>query len=151
VVRCHERIASRRRNFCHHVSKLLVATYDLISFEKLKIQGMARTYLAKSILDAAWGILLGQIVYKAEEAGKWAVPVDPKGTTQLCSGCGATVPKTLAESEHRSRCGLLLGRDHNAALNILALGRSAAGLRPQESYKSNWDTTLDSSPGPLLD
>jgi putative transposase len=43
VVRCHERIASRRRNFCHHVSKWLVSTYELIGFEKLKIQGMART------------------------------------------------------------------------------------------------------------
>ena len=137
VVRCHERIASRRRNFCHHVSKWLVSKYDLIGFEKLKIQGMARTYCAKSILDAAWGIVLGQIVYKAEEAGKWAVGVDPRGTTQLRSSSGATVPKTLAEREHRCRCGLLRGRDHNAALNILALGRSAAGLRPQESYKSS--------------
>ena len=63
---------------------------------------------------------------KAEEAGKWAVPVDPRGTSQHCSQCGARVPKDLSVRTHSCpACGLVLGRDLNAARNILALGRSA--------------------------
>lgn len=128
VARCHARIWNRRANFCHHVSKALVQTYDLVAFEQLQVRGLARSRLAKSILDAAWGQFLGQLTYKAEEAGRWAVPVDPRGTTQRCAGCGEDVPKPLGERTHRCpACGLVCGRDHNAALNILALGTRAVG------------------------
>ena len=125
--RAHQRAADARKNFCHHVSKWLVANYDLIAFEKLNIAGMVRGNLAKSILDAAWGLLLFQLSYKAESAGRWAVPVNPRGTSQRCSGCGETVKKELWQRHHDCpSCGLSLDRDHNASLNILALGQSAA-------------------------
>lgn len=124
--RAYQRMADARRNFTHHVSKWLVANYDLIAFEKLNIKGMVRGRLAKSILDAAWNQLLFQVTYKAESAGKWAVPVNPRGTSQQCSGCGETVKKELWQRQHVCPCGTNLDRDHNAALNILALGRSAA-------------------------
>jgi putative transposase len=125
--RAHQRAADARRNFCHHISKWLVAHYDLIAFEKLNIKGMAQGRLAKSIFDAAWGELIWMLTYKAEYAGKWAVPVNPRGTSIRCWLCGAAAPKTLAERQHICTCGASLGRDHNAALNILALGMSAAG------------------------
>jgi putative transposase len=120
--RAHQRAADARRNFCHHISKWLVAHYDLIAFEKLNIKGMVQGRLAKSILDAAWAELVWQLTYKAEYAGKWAIPVNPRGTSIRCSQCGADVPKTLAERRHICACGASLGRDHNAALNILRLG-----------------------------
>ena len=133
LARAYERLRNRRRNFCHHVSKWLVGNYDLIAFEKLNIARMARGNFPKSVLDAAWGELARQIAYKAEGAGRWAVPVNPRGTSQTCSGCGATVLKQIEERWHRcNQCGLSMGRDHNAALNILALGQSAAGLAPPE-------------------
>jgi putative transposase len=135
--RVHQRAADARRNFTHHVSKILVGTYDLIAFEKLNIKGMVRGRMAKSILDAAWGELIWQITYKAEYAGKWAVPVNPKGTSIRCSQCGANVPKTLAVRQHVCVCGASLDRDHNAALNIKGLGMSLAGLVPSECYASS--------------
>lgn len=123
--RAHQRSADARRNFTHHISKWLVANYDLIAYEKLNIRGLAQGNLAKSILDAAWGELIRQVSYKAESAGRWAIPVNPKGTTINCSGCGGRVVKTLAERTHNCpRCGLVLDRDHNAALNILRLGEA---------------------------
>lgn len=126
--RAHQRAADARRNFTHHLSKWLVANYDLIAYEKLNIRGMVRSKLAKSILDAAWAELIWQISYKAESAGRWAIPVNPKGTTINCSGCGERVVKTLAERTHQCpRCGLILDRDHNAALNILRLGEALRG------------------------
>jgi putative transposase len=130
--RTYQRAADARRNFTHHVSKWLVQSFDLIAYEKLNIAGMARSNLAKSILDAAWGELLYQLRYKAESAGTYAIAVNPRNTTIDCSGCGEKVPKTLAERTHSCpTCGLILDRDHNAAINILALGVSAAGASLQ--------------------
>lgn len=135
LARTYQRAVDARRNFLHHISRWLVSNYDLIAYEKLNIKGMVRGNLAKSILDAAWGELLYQIRYKAESAGTYAIAVNPRNTTIDCSGCGEVVPKTLAQRTHCCpSCGLTLCRDHNAAINILALGRSAAGLGPQNMY-----------------
>ena len=122
--RAHQRAADARRNFCHHVSKWLVGSYDLIAFEKLNIKAMSQGRLAKSILDAAWAQLLYCISYKAEGAGRYAIAVNPRGTSIRCSGCGADVRKTLADRQHVCACGVSLDRDHNAALNILRLGEA---------------------------
>ena len=130
--RAHQRAGDARRNFCHHVSKWLVANYDLIAFEKLNINGMVHGTLAKSILDAAWGELIWQLAYKADYAGKWAIPVNPRGTSIRCSQCGADVRKTLADRQHVCGCGASLDRDHNAAINIKGLGMSLAGLEPSK-------------------
>jgi putative transposase len=135
VARCYERIAHRRANFCHHLSKWLVASYDLIVFEKLNIPEMVAANLARSILDAAWGMLGKQLTYKAEEAGKWGIPVAPGFTTQICSGCGRVRRKPLSERVHRCSCGLLMSRDQNAAINILRLGRSRGEIS-QESWST---------------
>jgi putative transposase len=119
-------MANARKNFCHHISKELVAKYDLIAHEALKIAGMVGGHFGKSILDAAWGILLFQLAYKAESAGRYVIRVNPRGTTVRCSGCGERVPKKISQRQHECpRCGLSLGRDHNAAMNVLALGRGA--------------------------
>jgi putative transposase len=127
--RAHQRAASARLNYIHHVSKWLVENYDLIAHEDLKIRNMVRSNLAKSILDAAWGILIYQLAYKAEQAGRYLIAVNPRGTSQICSGCGAEVAKKLSERAHQCpHCGLKLGRDHNAARNVLALGISVAGV-----------------------
>jgi putative transposase len=129
--RVHEAIQGRRREWLHGVSKWLVANYDLIAFEKLDIRGMVKDAPAspvrKSILDAAWAELIWQVTYKAESAGKWAVPVDAGGTTETCSGCGEIVPKKLQRQHQCAKCGLALGRDHNAAINVLQRGLRCAG------------------------
>jgi putative transposase len=129
VAKAYEHIKNQRLDYARRVAAVLVAKYDLIAYEDLNIRGLVRGWNSKSVSDAAWGQLVHALTCKAEEAGKWCVPVDPRGTSQRCSMCGATVSKTLADREHRCACGCVLGRDHNAARNILALGRSvAAGL-----------------------
>ena len=73
----------------------------------------------KSILDAAWGQFQFFTVYKAESSGRQVVLVDPRYTSQRCSGCGELVPKTLSERVHQCRgSGLVLDRDHNGAICI---------------------------------
>jgi putative transposase len=128
VVKAHEYIRNQRLDHARKLAAVLVAKYDLIAYEDLNIRGMVRAlngHLSKSINDAAWGKFIHALTCKAEEAGKWCVPVDPRGTSQRCSMCGATVAKTLSDRVHRCACGHVEGRDLNAAKNILALGRSA--------------------------
>ena len=76
--------------------------------------------LAKIIADAGWGEFISMLCYKAESAGRIVEKVNPHGTTQECSRCGAIVNKELAVRIHIClHCSLVLGRDHNAAINIL--------------------------------
>lgn len=135
--RAYERARNARDNYIHHVSKWIVSEYDLIAFEKLRISNMVHSKLAKSILDAAWGKLIWQISYKAESAGRWAVPVNPRGTSIRCSNCGIAVPKTLRDRRHDCpQCGFVASRDHNAALNILGLGESLAGTSSSKRLRA---------------
>jgi putative transposase len=134
AARIHERIRFRRNNFAHQLSHVLVRVYGAIFFEKLNIQGMVKNRgLAKSIQDAAWNQLVNFTQYKAENAGAKCRQVDPRGTSQRCSTCGATVPKDLSQRIHDCSCGLRLDRDHNAAINILSLGLQAAGVSLREA------------------
>jgi putative transposase len=86
-------------------------------------------HLAKSISDAGWSTFLSLLVFKAANAGKQAVAVPPAYTSQGCSGCGTLVQKGLSVRWHECpNCGTSLHRDHNAALNILALGKKQNGV-----------------------
>lgn len=113
-----------RDEFLHQVSRKIVDSADVIVFEDLNISGMLKNHnLAKHIQDVSWGKLIQFTQCKAERAGKSVVFVDPRNTSQQCSGCGGVVPKDLSERVHSCpRCGLTLDRDLNAAKNVLTLG-----------------------------
>jgi putative transposase len=120
VARAHEKVANRRRDYLHKTSRKLVDSHEGFAFEKLRVRNMVRNHhLAKAINDAGWTTFVNMAAYKAERAGKPFVLVDPRRTTQECSRCGASVLKTLSDREHVCpSCGLVLDRDHNAAINI---------------------------------
>ena len=129
--RFHERIADTRKDWTHKLSRRLVNEFDLIAVEDLNIKGLTRTRLSKSILDAAWNQFIMQLDYKAANAGGRLVRVDPRGTSQECSACGRTVPKTLNERTHVCACGYVACRDVNAARNVLR--RATAEITRGES------------------
>ena len=129
VGRAHEHIHNQRLDFSRKLACCLFSQYDLVAFEDLNIRAMTGGNLAKSINDASWAIFIKALQLKAECAGAWAVPVDPRGTTKRCSRCGTEVAKALSERMHRCDCGLEIGRDHNAAINVLALGQGAVNSR----------------------
>jgi putative transposase len=130
VVRVHERIANKRRDFAHQESRKLVNQFGIIVFEKLNISGMLKNHcLAKSIGDAAWSQLVNLTQYKAENAGRKCLQVNPRNTSKMCSGCGELAEIDLSIRIYHCRaCGLTLDRDHNAAINILRLGLQSLGL-----------------------
>jgi len=120
----YERIANRREDFAQQLSHTLVNSYGIICFEDLNITNMTQNHnLAKSILDASWNKLVQYTSYKAVEAGRKVVLVNPMNTSQMCSCCGQIVKKDLSIRVHGCPyCGLSIDRDLNAAKNILRLG-----------------------------
>ena len=120
IARIHQKIQRQRKDFYYKVANGLTRFYDLIAVENLNIKGLARTRLAKSILDAAWGQFIAILEAVAVKCGVRVVKVNPYSTSQDCSNCGAKVSKSLSIRTHECpKCGLILDRDENAAINIL--------------------------------
>ncbi|MCF2145713.1 transposase [Desmonostoc muscorum LEGE 12446] len=122
LARLHLHVARQRKEFHYHVAHWLVNSYDLIVFENLNIRGLARTRLALSILDVAWGAFLQIMQAVAVKRGKLTLGVDARNTSINCSSCGERVEKTLAVRIHSCSCGLVIDRDWNSALNLLKRG-----------------------------
>jgi len=155
----HYRIRCQREDFHHKQANRLLLEFDIIIHEDLNIQGMKRrpkpkqdeegkylpnraaqkVGLNKSISDVAWGKFFQILNYKALAMGKEVIPIDPKYTSQICSGCGKTVEKTLSMRTHICPfCGLILPRDYNSALYIRDLGleKKRAGIKTKTKAKS---------------
>ncbi|MEH2111953.1 RNA-guided endonuclease InsQ/TnpB family protein [Nostoc sp.] len=117
--RQHKKVADKRKDFHFKTANNLLKKYDVIAVEDLNVKGLARTRLAKSILDAGWSSFLSILTNKAENVGLLVIPVKASSTSQDCSICGVKVPKKLHERWHDCpNCGCSLDRDHNAAINI---------------------------------
>ncbi len=130
-----QRLADKEQDYLHRLTAEIAKMYDFIAVEKLETKNMLRNgNLAKSISEQAWGKFITLLNEKAESAGVKMVAVNPKGTSQECSSCGAEVKKNLSVRTHKCSCGYQADRDVNAALNILHRGlASIAGGKLIES------------------
>jgi putative transposase len=129
VARTHERIANRRQNFIEQEVCRLVARFGFLAVEALVVRNMVNNpKLAKSIADASWSQFFTRLLCKAEEAGRVVVKVNPAYTSQTCSTCGHRQPMPLSVRVYECpTCGLVIHRDHNGSLNILADACQAVG------------------------
>jgi putative transposase len=125
--RIEARVADQRADFAHKAARELVGVYDRIGVENLKVKNMSRrggrhkAGLNRSIADAGWSQFRQVLAWQAAKAGKSVVPLPARDTTQRCSDCGAKAkPRIdLSDREYSCRCcGLVLGRDRNAARNL---------------------------------
>ena len=137
------RNAVRNRNECHLITTDIVRRFGRIAAEKLRIPNMTRSAagtveepgtnvaaksgLNRSILEQSWGIVIEQLRYKAERAGREFVEVDPKYTSRVCSECGAQTPQSEYQTHACGVCGAVLDRDTNAAINVMKRGLRATG------------------------
>ena len=128
VAKIHEHISNQRRDFQGKTAHWLFSQCEEVAVEDLKIKNMVKNkHLSKSISDAGWGTFRLRLQSKAANAGLTLTKVDPKHTSQKCSGCDSVVPKSLSERVHACpHCGLVLDRDYNAAINIK---KAAVALR----------------------
>ena len=126
VARIHEKIANKRVDFQHKLSRQLVDDHDAIVLESLNIKGMVKNHhLAKSISDAGWSEFMRQIKYKADWAGKTVVQIDRwEPSSKTCHSCGYKLDELTLDVREWTcpRCGTAHDRDINAAINIKALG-----------------------------
>jgi len=129
LAKAHLKVQRQRRDFAVKLARCVVRSNDLVTFEDLQVQNMMKNgTLSKSINDVAWSLFRRWLEYYGVVYGRVIVPVPPQYTSQNCSRCGKAVVKMLSERTHRCpHCGLVLDRDHNAALNILRRGLETVG------------------------
>jgi len=130
----HERISNRRHNFTHKIARKIVNHFGIIVVEDININQMQNGNfrgINKSIGDAAWRMFVDLLSYKAEEAGRKVIKVNPAYTSQTCSKCGQRHKLKLSERVFTCPfCNFILDRDHNASINILTLGMQSLGSNP---------------------
>ena len=129
----------RNRNECHRITTDLIMRFGIIVLEDLAIRNMTasasgtieqpgtnvaqKTGLNRAITEQTWGMIRQQLTYKAEWAGRQLVVVDPRYTSQTCSGCGVVSGSQRRGKEYKcASCGMLMDADVNAAINILNIG-----------------------------
>lgn len=127
LARLHSQIASRRSDFHWKLAHKLCKRYDVLVFETLNMDGMRRLW-GRKIGDLGWYSFLRKLEWVAEKTGRQIIyaPRFYPGS-KICSECGcmqASLPLRQREF-HCSDCGMVMGRDHNAARNLEQLGRGS--------------------------
>jgi IS605 OrfB family transposase len=138
--RLHRKAARRRSNALHQFSRSLINRYHQISIGDVSSLKLAKTRMAKSVLDSGWGLLKAQLQGKGQWAGRCVRIVNERNTSRTCSHCESlTGPAGVNGLRVRSWicrvCGVLHDRDVNAARNIRAVGRlppSMSGNDPSQ-------------------
>jgi putative transposase len=119
--RKHLKVSRQRKDFAVKLARCVVQSNDLVAYEDLQVRNMVKNRrLSKSISDAAWSNFRQWLEYFGKVFGVATVAVVPHYTTQDCSSCRTLVKKSLSQRTHRChKCGCVLDRDLNAAINIL--------------------------------
>ena len=133
--RLHRGAANRRRDAIHKFTRKIVDQYEFIVVGDVSSPKLARTRMAKSVLDSGWGMLRTQLQYKGKHAGRSVRVVSEKNTSRACSSCGALTGPTGLDMLVVRRwvcadCGAVHDRDANAARNILTAGLRCRGESP---------------------
>jgi putative transposase len=131
----HAKIANRRKDYLHKLSTRLVTEHGAIFVGNVNASGLAKTRMAKSVLDAGWSMFRTMLNYKSDDAGAWFEEVNEAYSTRTCSECGAlSGPSGLKGLGIREwicpECGTAHHRDVNSGKVILARGhaRLAGGI-----------------------
>jgi putative transposase len=131
----HAKIANRRKDFLHKLSTRLVKANGAVFVGNVNASALAKTRLAKSVLDAGWSAYRTMLLYKCADAGVWFAEVDEAFSTQTCSRCNSRAgPKGRKDLGIRgwqcTVCDAVHDRNVNAAHIILAAGhrRLAEGI-----------------------
>jgi putative transposase len=124
----HLKISRQRKDHAVKLARCVIRSNDLVAYEDLRVRNMVKNHcLAKSISDAGWYQFRVWLETFGRIFGRVTVAVNPAYTSQECSSCGVVVKKSLSTRTHACQCGCELGRDHNAALNILTKAIGTTG------------------------
>lgn len=123
----HAKITNRRKDFLHKLSTNLTAGSAAIFVGNVNASGLAKTSMAKSVLDSGWSTFRTMLQYKCDDAGVWFKEINESYSTQECSVCHEkSGPKGQDGLRVRQwicvHCNTLHDRDTNAAINIRQRG-----------------------------
>ena len=146
VAKAYLKVQRQREDFAQKQANALIISHDVVVYEKLSIRNMVKNHhLAKSISDASWGAFLRWVNYYGGMYNVPVIAVAPNFTSQDCSACGTRVKKSLSVRTHVCHmCGMVMDRDHNAALNILDKGMMVLSGRQEPTGQAPCETLLDS-------
>lgn len=127
----HEKITNKRKDFLHKVSDVITKQFDTIIVEDLNISGMIKNHkLAQSISDVGWGNFGIYTKYKSEWRGKNYITIGMfEPSSKLHNTC-SYLNKNLQLSDREwlcPKCGQIVLRDLNAAINIKNFGLKQTG------------------------
>ena len=118
----HLKISNIRKDSLHKLTSYLVEKYGVICMEDLNVKGMMKNHkLAKAISDMGFGEFKRQLEYKSKLRNGRVLYVDRfYPSSKTCSECGNKKDKmSLSERDYLcEKCGIMLDRDVNAAINI---------------------------------
>lgn len=114
---------NKKKAYYDDVATRIMGENDVLVVENINFDNIQKKNKSKgfrrSLSDSSPGLLFNRLRAKAENAAALMVRVNPANTSQICSGCGSLVGKTLDTRWHSCPgCGLEINRDVNAARNI---------------------------------
>ncbi len=156
LARQHARVAHIRQDATHKLTSYLCNNHALVAIEDVHIAGMLKNHrLAQAVADSSFGEIRRQLTSKAQRYGTRLVVIDRfSPSSKTCSACGYVKP-ALGLHERTlvcEACGMVLNRDHHAALNLLqearrttgsSSGRDACGQSSSGRLMGDGETALD--------
>jgi putative transposase len=127
-------VANARLDHHFKLAHELCNEYDVLCFEDLNLAGM-KSLWGRKVSDLGFGQFLSVLEWVAFKRGKQVIKIDRfTPTTKTCSDCGQKHNLTLRDRTLHCSCGLVIDRDHNAAINIKTVGTST-GYRSANKTK----------------
>lgn len=139
----YKRVSQQKRNkqrdslhkashfIAHTLVERTVVVGDLSQRQMVLKQHQERKKHLNRAVFNEWGLytFTQMLIYKCQLYGKDLQFLDERNTSKMCSGCGNLQPMPLWKRTYGcTECGLVMDRDENSAVNILA--RFLARLGP---------------------
>ena len=124
IAKIDEHITNKRNDFLHKESTRIANLYDYVFVEGIDMLEIAahknKYHLGKATLDNSFGRFRDFLEYKLQDRGKVFHKLDKYyPSTKTCSRCGHKQSLDLKDRIYNCPvCGLSIGRDLNAAINI---------------------------------
>ena len=122
VSRIYEHVSNQRKDFLHKKSLEIANLYDVVCVESLNMRALSNKGFGngKATMDNGFGMFLSMLEYKLNERGKILIKVSKwYASSQICSNCGGVKKMPLKERTYVCpKCGFVIDRDYNAAINI---------------------------------
>ena len=123
VERQHNHIAFKRKDYQFKLAHKLCQMAGTIFVEDIDFRTMAKGFLGKHTIDAAFGQFRSILFYVGKQRGVYVAEVDHRGTSQTCPNCRIEVKKELSDRWHSCpECGYQADRDVASAQEICNRG-----------------------------